>query len=125
MAQPINSGKDVTAMAYNPYSDQKNRAYQSILTTLFPEQTKTLPRIILWSIVFLADLVLGIGGAAYYGLLQFDRYRTSNELMLVGGINWGWVIGAITAAGGLLYVVLFVIGYALFCKADKLNKERA
>jgi cell division protein FtsW len=31
--------------------------------------------------------------------------------MLVGGINWGWVIGAITAAGGLLYVVLFVIGY--------------
>ena len=32
-------------------------------------------------------------------------------LMLVGGINWGWVIGAISAAGGLLYVVLFVIGY--------------
>ena len=32
-------------------------------------------------------------------------------MMLVGGIQWGWVIGAIGAAGGLLYVVLFVIGY--------------
>ena len=32
-------------------------------------------------------------------------------MMLVGGIQWGWVLGAIGAAGGLLYVVLFVIGY--------------
>ena len=32
-------------------------------------------------------------------------------LMLVGGINWGWVIGAISAAGAMLYLVLFVIGY--------------
>ena len=32
-------------------------------------------------------------------------------LMLVGGIHWGWVGGAVAAAGGLLYVVLFVIGY--------------
>ena len=32
-------------------------------------------------------------------------------LMLVGGINWGWVIGAVGAAVGMVYVVLFVIGY--------------
>ena len=32
-------------------------------------------------------------------------------LMLVGGIHWGWVGGAAAAAGGLLYVVLFVSGY--------------
>ena len=32
-------------------------------------------------------------------------------LMLVGGINWGWVIGAVSAAGAMVYVVLFVIGY--------------
>ena len=32
-------------------------------------------------------------------------------MMLVGGIHWGWVGGAIAAAGGLLYLVLFVIGY--------------
>ncbi|WP_295585786.1 putative lipid II flippase FtsW [uncultured Oscillibacter sp.] len=32
-------------------------------------------------------------------------------LMLVGGINWAWVGGALGAAGALMYVVLFVIGY--------------
>ena len=32
-------------------------------------------------------------------------------LMLVGGINWAWVIGAVGAAAGGLYVILFVIGY--------------
>ena len=54
-------------MAWNPYSDQKNRAYSGILTSLFPEQTRTLPRILVWSLVFLVDLILGIGGAAYFG----------------------------------------------------------
>ena len=32
-------------------------------------------------------------------------------LMLVGGINWAWVIGAVGAAGAAMYLVLFVIGY--------------
>ena len=32
-------------------------------------------------------------------------------LMLVGGINWRWVLGAIGIAALLLYVVLFIIGY--------------
>ena len=32
-------------------------------------------------------------------------------MMLVGGINWGWVLAALGAAGGGLYLVLFVIGY--------------
>ena len=32
-------------------------------------------------------------------------------LMLVGGIQWRWVLGAMGAAAGLLYLVLFVIGY--------------
>ena len=32
-------------------------------------------------------------------------------MMLVGGIQWRWVGGAIGAAGAMLYVVLFVIGY--------------
>lgn len=32
-------------------------------------------------------------------------------LMLVGGINWGWVFAAIGAAAGALYFVLFVIRY--------------
>lgn len=42
-----------------------------------------------------AVLILGAGAA----------------LMLVGGINWGWVVAAIGAAAGLLYFALFVIGY--------------
>ena len=44
-------------MGWNPYQDQKNRAYSSILTTLFPEQTKTIPRILVWGIIFLVDLI--------------------------------------------------------------------
>ena len=36
---------------------------------------------------------------------------TGAVLMLVGGINWSWVIGAVGAAAGGLYVILFVIGY--------------
>ena len=42
-----------------------------------------------------AILIMGVGAA----------------LMLVGGINWRWVLGALGAAALLLYVVLFVIGY--------------
>ena len=32
-------------------------------------------------------------------------------MMLVGGINWAWVGGAVGAAAGLMYLVLFVVGY--------------
>ena len=42
-----------------------------------------------------AILILGVGAA----------------LMLVGGINWGWVLGALGAAGSLLYFALFIVGY--------------
>ena len=42
-----------------------------------------------------AILILGVGAA----------------LMLVGGINWTWVIGALGAGAGFLYFVLFVVGY--------------
>ena len=93
-------------MAPNPYSDQKNRAYQNILTTLFPEQTKTLPRIIVWSIIFLTDLIFGIGGAAYYGLLQFDRFRTSNELMLAGGLLVLVIVGVFWVQGYVWYAIV-------------------
>lgn len=93
-------------MAWNPYTDQKNRAYQSILTTLFPEQTKTIPRIILWSIIFLVDLILGIGGAAYLGLLQFDRFRTTNEMMLVGSLIVLVIVGIFWLQGFVWYAIV-------------------
>jgi hypothetical protein len=93
-------------MAWNPYTDQKNRGYQNILTTLFPEQTKTVPRIIAWSIVFLADLILGIGGAVYCGLLQFDRYRTSNDLMLAAGLLVLVIVGIFWLQGFVWYKIV-------------------
>ena len=65
-------------MAWNPYTDQKNRAYSGILTSVFPEQTKTLPRVIVWSLVFLADLVLVFGIGYELGLLDgFSKFTTS------------------------------------------------
>lgn len=62
------------------YQDQENRAYSHILTTLFPEQTKTLPRIIVWSVIFLVDLILVCWGCYRLGILEraFD-----NRLLLV------------------------------------------
>lgn len=73
-------------MGWHPYTDQKNRAYSSILTTLFPEQTKSLPSIVIWSIIFLADLILGVFGAVYFGLLQLNQYNSQKELMLPVGL---------------------------------------
>ena len=67
-------------MAWNPYTDQKNRAFSSILTTLFPEQTKTLPRILIWSIIFFLDLTIGIFAAVHFGLLTPGRFRDSNTM---------------------------------------------
>ena len=78
-------------MAWNPYTDQKNRAYSGIVTALFPEQTKTVPRILVWSLVFLADLILGIGGAAYLGWLTepaFPKLVTAGLIAAIVGIFW-------------------------------------
>lgn len=57
-------------MKWNTYQDQENRAYSHILTTLFPEQTKTLPRILVWGVIFLIDLIVVVFGASYLGLLH-------------------------------------------------------
>ena len=92
-------------MAWNPYTYQKNRAYSSILTTLFPEQTKTIPRIIVWSIIFLFDLIIGIVGAVYFGLLQFGNYRSSNEMMLAAGILVVAIVGVFWLQGKIWYAI--------------------
>ena len=88
-------------MAWNPYTDQQNRGYAHILTTLFPEQTKTLPRIILWSIIFLADLTVGIFGAYHFGLFHFENYSNQSQtalgslLLILGIIGVFWLQGVI------------------------------
>ena len=81
-------------MGWNPYTDQKNRAYSGIITTLFPEQTKTIPRIIVWSIIFLLDLTLVVFGALHFGLLDFGQYTSMRNM---------------TLPGILLFAVLFAI----------------
>ena len=81
-------------MGWNPYQDQKNRAYSNILTSLFPEQTKTIPRIILWSIVFLTDLIAVIAGAFSFGFLENPSKITAG-LMAVFCIGLFWLEGKI------------------------------
>ena len=36
---------------------------------------------------------------------------TGAAMMLVGGINWAWILGAVGAVGVMGYLVLFVVGY--------------
>ena len=80
----------------NPYTDQKNRAYSNILTSLFPEQTKTLPRIIVWGVVFLLDLIMVIGGAFSLGLMDPGvNYKLTGMLMIVAVIGIFWLQGKI------------------------------
>ena len=71
-------------MKWNTHQDMENRAYSSILTTLFPEQTKTLPRIIVWTIIFLVDLILIIVSAIHFGLLRFENYNSMNDMLIPG-----------------------------------------
>lgn len=83
-------------MIRKPYQDQTNRAYSGILTALFPEQTKTIPRIILWSIVFLADLIAVFGFGYEYGLLLSKFYAAllafaAVALFWLQGKLWYWL----------------------------------
>lgn len=86
-------------MAWNPYTDQKNRAFSHILTTLFPEQTKTLPRILVWSVIFLIDLMIGAYCIYRYDLLAWCSNQAGTTLaygiffLVVVGVFWlqGWL----------------------------------
>jgi hypothetical protein len=90
-------------MGWNPYTDQKNSAFVSILTGLFPEQTKTLPRIIVWSLIFFAELVLGVVGAVHYGLIQFENYSNQSQLSLAVGLLVVAIIAVFWLQGKIFY----------------------
>lgn len=85
-------------MTWKPYQDQENRAYSHILTTLFPEQTKTLPRILVWSVIFLLDLTILAAGAFSTGVFPSQGGIFAGILffgVLIGlfwlqGVLWGW-----------------------------------
>ena len=84
-------------MSWNPYQDQKNRAFSSILTTLFPEQTKTLPRILVWSVIFLLDLIAVIGGAFSLGLMD-SASKITGVLLIAVCVGLFWLEGVIWGA---------------------------
>lgn len=92
-------------MAWKPYQDQENRAYAGILTTLFPEQTKTLPRIIVWSIIFLVDLILGVVGAIRFGLLQPDKFSNQTTMMLGDGLLIIAIVGVFWLQGVIWFAI--------------------
>ena len=96
-------------MGWNPYTDQKNRAYSNILTTLFPEQTKTIPRIIVWSIIFMIDLIVGVVGAMHFGILQPERFNNSNALMVGAGILILVIIGVFWLQGVIWFGIVKAI----------------
>ena len=96
-------------MGWNPYTDQKNRAYSSILTTLFPEQTKTIPRIIVWSIIFMVDLIVGVVGAMRFGLLQPELFNNSNAMMLGSGLLILAIIGVFWLQGAIWFGIVKAI----------------
>ena len=81
-------------MGWNPYTDQKNRAFSGILTSLFPEQTKTLPRILVWSVIFLLDLSLCIAGAFHYDLLDHSG-KLGAALLVAAIVGIFWLQGRI------------------------------
>lgn len=77
-------------MKWNTYQDMENRAYSHILTTLFPEQTKTLPRILIWSVIFLIDLIVVVFGGQYLGLMATWLGQAAMLVALFGGF---WLQG--------------------------------
>lgn len=69
-------------MAWKTHADQEIGAYSGILRELFPEQTKTLPRMLVWGLIFLLDLIAGFGTAYQLGLMGQEEAAASKWVML-------------------------------------------
>lgn len=93
-------------MRWNTHTDVKNRAYSSILTTMFPEQTKTIPRIIVWSIIFLLDLILLVVGTIHFGLLELGQFNSMRNLTLPGILLLVVLFGIFWLQGFVWYTIV-------------------
>lgn len=93
-------------MKWNTHQDVQNRAYVGILTSLFPEQTKTLPRIIVWSIVFLLDLILVVAASVHFGLLQLGQYNSMRNMTLPGILLLAALFGIFWLQGFIWYGIV-------------------
>ena len=93
-------------MAWNTHTAVKNRAYSSILTTLFPEQTKTLPCIIVWSIIFLLDLILVVFATVHFGWLQLGQFNSMRDMTLPGILLLAVLFGIFWLQGFIWYRIV-------------------
>ena len=78
----------------NWYKDRAIQADAGLFRSLFPEQTKTIPRIIVWSIVFLLDLILGVAVAFRFGLLSSGG-KWGAALLVAAIVGLFWLQGKI------------------------------
>ena len=90
------------------YQDKQIQADAGLFRSLFPEQTKTIPRILVWSSILLLDLILGVLGAVHFGLLDFGRYSSQNTMSLVTGCLVAAILAVFWLQGKIWYGV---IGY--------------
>ena len=81
-------------MAWNPYTDRQNRGYSNILTSLFPKQTKTLPRIIVWSFLFLLDLMI-VSLVCSHFAMAYSKWMLTLVFLFALAVFWleGWLWG--------------------------------
>ena len=80
-------------MAFRPYRDQEIRGYSSLLRSFFPEQFKTVPRTIVWSIIFFLDLTVVVLAGYYWGLLSSGNTKLNLFLCLAAVFGLFWLQG--------------------------------
>ena len=86
-------------MAWN--KDKQIDADVGLFRSLFPVQTKTPARIVIWSIILLADVVLCVLGAYYLGVLSPENFsKWTVALILAAAVAVFWLQGVICGAIG-------------------------
>ena len=83
--------------------DKQIQADKSLFCALFPEQTKTPTRIVVWSLILLADLILLVAGAMYFGILSLENFSRGAALLLILTVAVFWLQGVIWGAVAKLF----------------------
>ena len=82
-----------------PHTDKKIKANSGLFATIFPVQTKSITSIIVWSIIFLADLVLAVVCAFHFGIISLENFsKWTVILLLVVVLAVFWLQGVIWSA---------------------------
>ena len=83
--------------------DKQIQADKSLFCALFPEQTKTPTRIVVWSLILLADLILLAAGAMHFGILSLENFSRGAVLLLILTVAVFWLQGVIWGAVAKLF----------------------